>query len=143
VVLDEYFYGNSGGVVTLLKGTMRFISGRMGRPVLKIQMPVATIGIRGTDFWASEIDGGFGILLMHGIVDVSNAAGTVTLTKRSQEILISDETPSQPMIWEAGLQELGVGRRFFQKRPALCHVAKSHRGYVPLLHLVFIDGSRT
>jgi len=66
---------------------------------------MATIGIRGTNFWASEIDGGFGVLLMHGIVDVSNVAGTVTLTKRSQEILISDEAPSQPTIWEAGLQE--------------------------------------
>ncbi len=45
---------------------------------------MATIGIRGTNFWESEIDGGLGVLLMHGIVDVSNAAGTVTLTKRSR-----------------------------------------------------------
>ncbi len=107
VVLDEYVYGNKGGVISLLKGAMRFTSGKMGRPGLKIQTPVAAIGIRGTDFWAGEVDGGFGVLLMHGIVDVSNEAGTVTLTKRSQGTVIAaaDEAPGEPTIWEDGRQE--------------------------------------
>lgn len=107
VVLDEYVYGNAGGVITLLKGALRFTSGKMGRPGLRIKMPVATIGIRGTDFWAGEINGGYGVLLMHGVVEVSNAAGTVTLSEPSQGTLISaaDEAPSQPTTWKAGAQQ--------------------------------------
>ena len=121
VVLDEYVYGNTGGVITLLKGAMRFTSGKMGRPGLKIQMPVATIGIRGTDFWAGEIDDGFGVLLMHGIVDVSNEAGTVTLTKRSEGTLIAaaDEAPSEPTIWKDGQQEKALAGVSFRNGP-LC-----------------------
>ncbi len=94
-------------MIALLKGALRFASGKMGRPGLRIKMPVATIGIRGTDFWAGEINGGYGVLLMHGVVEVSNAAGTVTLSEPSQGTLISaaDEAPSQPTTWKAGAQQ--------------------------------------
>jgi len=103
VVLDEYVYSNAGGVITLLKGALRFTSGKMGRPGLRIKMPVATIGIRGTDFWAGEINGGYGVLLMHGVVKVTNEAGTVILREPSQGTLISaaDQAPSEPEIWAA------------------------------------------
>ena len=121
VVLDEFVYGNSGGVITLLKGTMRFTSGKLGRPGLKIKMPMATIGIRGTDFWAGQIDGGFGVLLLHGVVDVSNEAGSVTLSKRSQGTLISasDVAPSEPEIWNGGRQDRALAAVSFPRGP-LC-----------------------
>ncbi len=121
VVLDEFVYGNSGGVITLLKGAMRFTSGKMGRPGLKIRMPNATIGIRGTDFWAGEMDGGFAVLLMHGIVDVSNEAGRVTLSRPSEGTLISaaGRAPSTPEIWNGGRQETALAAVSFTKGP-LC-----------------------
>ncbi|MFP6708293.1 MAG: hypothetical protein VCE75_20125 [Alphaproteobacteria bacterium] len=33
MVLDGYVYGNSGGVITLLKGALCFISDKLGAPV--------------------------------------------------------------------------------------------------------------
>ena len=104
MVLDEYVYGNAGGVITLLKGAMHFISGKMGRPGLHIKMPVATIGIRGTYFWAGELNFGHGVILMHGVVEVSEAAGSVTLSRPFQGTLISaaDVAPRKPVIWDTG-----------------------------------------
>lgn len=119
VVLDEYVYANSGGVITLLKGALRFTSGPRGRPGLKIKMPVATIGIRGTDFWAGEMDGGFGVLLMRGEVSVTNAAGAVVLSQPSEGTLVSDagEAPSEPKIWKDGQQEKALAGVKFSPGP--------------------------
>ena len=104
MVLDEYVYGNAGGVITLLKGAMRFISGKMGRPGLRIKMPVATIGIRGAFFWAGEINSSYGVILMRGVVEVSEAAGSVTLSRPFQGTLIraADVAPRKPVIWDTG-----------------------------------------
>ena len=79
---------------------------KTGRPGLRIKMPVAAIAIRGTYFWAGEINGGYGVILMHGVVEVSNAAGSVTLSRPSQGTLISmaDVAPSEPAIWDTGKQ---------------------------------------
>ncbi len=106
VVLDEFVYSNTGGVITLLKGALRFTSGKLGRPGLLIKMPYATIGIRGTDFWAGELKGGNGVLLLHGEVDVYNEAGKVTLRQQYEGTLVAaaDEAPAEPSIWEDGQQ---------------------------------------
>jgi hypothetical protein len=53
---------------------------KTGRLGLRIKMPVAAIAIPGTYFWAGEINGGSGVILMHGVVEISNAAGSVTLS---------------------------------------------------------------
>ncbi len=101
VVLDEFVYSNAGGVITLLKGAMRFTSGKLGRPGMLIKMPNATIGIRGTDVWAGETAEGHGVMLISGEVDVFNDAGLVTLKERYQGTLILGEgrAPSPPAIW--------------------------------------------
>ena len=88
-MLDEYVYGNSGGVITLLKGALRFIFGKLGCPGLLIMMRTATTGIRGTDFWAGETKGGHGVMLMHGEVDVYNEAGMVTLREAYEGTIIT------------------------------------------------------
>ena len=123
VILDDYVYGNSGGVITLIKGALRFTSGKMGRLGLKIKMPVATIGIRGTDFWAGEIDGGYGVLLMHGEVDVTNEAGTVTLSEPHEGTFIAADgsAPGAVAIWEDGIQEKALAAVAFPNGP-LCTV---------------------
>jgi ferric-dicitrate binding protein FerR (iron transport regulator) len=121
VVLDEFVYGNSGGVITLLKGALRFTSGKMGRPGLLIKMKTATIGIRGTDFWAGELKDGQGVMLMHGEVDVYNAAGMVTLREpyEGTVILSADEAPGEPTIWSDGEKQKALAAVSFSRGP-LC-----------------------
>ncbi|MBT3331135.1 MAG: FecR domain-containing protein [Rhodospirillaceae bacterium] len=102
VVLDEFIYdGRGGGVINLLKGGMRFASGRLGHRSLRIVTPVATIGIRGTDFWVGQIDGVYGVLLLNGVVEVSNDGGQVTLDEPLQGTVIFSQTvaPDSPGIW--------------------------------------------
>ncbi len=137
VVLDEYVYGNSGGVITLLKGALRFTSGKLGRPGLLIKMRTATIGSRGTDFWAGETKGGHGVMLMHGEVDVYNEAGMVTLREAYEGTIITsaDEAPGEPDDLERRQSEKSPGRRVLHQWPALHHVAKGGQGRVPLLHM--------
>ncbi len=81
VLLDEFVYdANGSAVINLATGAMRFVSSLSGHPgKLTIKTPVATIGVRGTDFWVGPIDGVYGVLLLGGKVDVSNEGGSVTL----------------------------------------------------------------
>ena len=121
VVLDEYVYGNSGGIITLLKGALRFTSGKMGRPGLLIKMQTATIGIRGTDFWAGEMQGGHGVMLLRGEVDVYNEAGMVTLREPYEGTVITSAgaAPGEPTIWNEGKQKKALAGVSFTNGP-LC-----------------------
>jgi hypothetical protein len=92
---------NVDGVINLLKGAMRFTSGRLGHRSLRVVTPVATIGIRGTDFWVGQIDGVYGVLLLSGAVEVSNDGGTVSLDEPLQGTTIFSQTvaPDRPGVW--------------------------------------------
>ena len=60
-------------------GAFRFLSGQLSKLAasrVNVTTPVATIGVRGTQFWAGPIDDqALGVLLIQGAVSVSNAAG--------------------------------------------------------------------
>lgn len=103
VRLDEFIYDADGSAtINLVTGALRFISAKAGHPgKLTIKTPVATIGVRGTDFWAGPIDGVYGVLLLTGKVEVSNAAGTVTLDTPRTGTLISgaDVAPGDAVPW--------------------------------------------
>ena len=70
-----------------VKGAFRFASGRikaMKQSKIAISTPVADIGVRGTEFWGGPMDGQYGVLLLEGVVTVSNQAGSVTLSAQGQ-----------------------------------------------------------
>lgn len=103
VRLDEFIYDKDGpATINLITGALRFVSGANGHPgKLTIKTPVATIGIRGTDFWAGPIDGVYGVLLLTGKVEISNSAGSVTLdTPRTGTLITSaDVAPGEAVPW--------------------------------------------
>jgi hypothetical protein len=103
VRLDEFVYDKDGSaIINLVTGALRFISGAKGHPgKLTIKTPVATIGVRGTDFWAGPIDGVYGVLLLTGKVEVSNSGGSVTLdTPRTGTLIIgADVAPGDAVPW--------------------------------------------
>jgi hypothetical protein len=88
VVVDRFVYNpqKSKGEVLLsaTQGAFRFAGGKikqMTNKDIKVQTPNAALAVRGTEFWAGPIDGQYGVLLLHGHVDVSNRAGAVSLTR--------------------------------------------------------------
>lgn len=71
-------------------GAFRFVSGaKGGNSDVAIVTPVATIGVRGTDFWAGPIDGAYGVLLLEGAVDVANGAGSASLDEPGEGVNIA------------------------------------------------------
>ena len=69
-------------------GAFRFLSGQVSKLVrsdVSVTTPAATIGVRGTEFWAGPIDDqALGVFLIEGAVRVSNAAGAQILSRPGQ-----------------------------------------------------------
>lgn len=73
-------------------GAMRAVSGLIAKShpgAFSVTTPVATIGIRGTDFWAGTLDAVFNVVLISGAgVYVENQRGRVELTEAGQGTVI-------------------------------------------------------
>jgi hypothetical protein len=114
--VDEYLYTNrkpeeSSLFFSLLQGGMRTITGTIGKvnkQSYKVRTPVATIGIRGTEYLASLTDDGLKVSVGSGFVNVENQAGNTT-GGAGQNIAVSDEN-SAPVLSEekAEVQATGV-----------------------------------
>ena len=81
LTLDKYVFNPAAGRGTIrfrLVGAFRFFRqvSKLARSDVSVTTPVATIGIRGTEFWGGPIDDqSLGVFLIEGAVRVSNAAG--------------------------------------------------------------------
>lgn len=57
IVIDEYVFAGErrpGALgISLARGAMRMVSGRMPKDGITVKTPVATIGVRGTAFWVN------------------------------------------------------------------------------------------
>jgi len=86
VVLDKFLVsrGKKAKKVTLnvLRGALRFSSGRSGNKAYKIVTPTATLGVRGTLFDVTVVRGVTSVLLLRGSVDVCSSRGCSRLTDR-------------------------------------------------------------
>jgi hypothetical protein len=62
------------------------------------------VGIRGTDFWAGPIRGAYGVLLLDGAIDVTNAGTTRVLDAAGQGVDIDarDAAPGPATSWSQG-----------------------------------------
>jgi hypothetical protein len=88
-----------------VKGAFRMVSAAAQMPHKQewvLHTPVATIGVRGTDFWGGPIDGALDVMVLSGAVEVINDAGRVLL-QPNQGTVVRDlaTSPSAPVIWGA------------------------------------------
>jgi hypothetical protein len=95
VLLDEFVYRPAGKsrLRLAIEGAFRFASGKLGPGATRdasITTPVATIGVRGTDFWGGLIDGHFGVVLIEGTITVSTSAGSVSVNATSEGVDLTD-----------------------------------------------------
>ena len=106
VIIDYVFKGNQGNAaLRLLSGAVRAVTGGIGklenRPFMVLS-EVATVGIRGTDFFAGFIHDEFHVGLLGGAgIYVENTAGSVELTKIGDGTKVTSPgtAPTKPEPW--------------------------------------------
>jgi hypothetical protein len=86
-------------------GAFRFLSGQVSKLAsadVSVTTSVATVGIRGTEFWGGPIDDqALGVFLIEGAVRVSNAAGAQVLNRPGQGTNIATRgvAPGPVTLW--------------------------------------------
>ena len=120
VVVDEFVYapGTSRKVVIkFVEGALRFVSGKTDAPddTIELESAIASIGVRGTDFWAGDIDGNFAVLLFEGAVEVATDAGAVTLDQPGQGVTLTtrDAPPGDIKNWPQAKIDRALARVTF------------------------------
>jgi len=121
LIIDEFVYdanpSNSKMALSFASGTLRFISGELGRidkENIQIETPTSQIGIRGTDFTVTVDELGRALIILlpndlgdpSGEIVVATAAGTVVLNKPFQSTVTSmwESTPTKPMVLDISLE---------------------------------------
>jgi len=102
LTIDEMIYqpGKKGsGVLTLTKGVFRMVSGKINKQdggTLILRTPIATIGVRGTDFWGHQEKNKLTMALIdHGSIEITGADGvTVVLDKPLQSVVLERGQPT-------------------------------------------------
>jgi len=108
LTLDTYVFDSAVGSGTIklgVVGAFRFLSGQVSKLAsadVSVTTPVATVGIRGTEFWGGPIDDqALGVFLIEGAVSVTNAAGQQTLNQPGQgtNIAAPGAAPGPVTLW--------------------------------------------
>jgi hypothetical protein len=96
ITLDQFVYaaGGANKFHATVIGAFRFISGSSHNATREasITTAVATIGIRGTDFWGGPIDNAAGVVLLDGAVTVTTAGGSIDLDAANSGVDIAGPT---------------------------------------------------
>lgn len=103
VAIDSWRFNpdtNTGRLfLRLVSGAVLVEAGRLAGAQdqqLRLRTPVATIGVRGTRFWAGPLEGRFGVLLLEGGVSVENTSGRVELSSPGTGVFIAAPEGAAP-----------------------------------------------
>ena len=109
--IDKFLYHplaeEKNVALSMLKGAFRMVTGQLGfspKTQVAVTTPLATIGIRGTDFWGGFFkDDELGVLLIEGkAVTISNAAGEQTIARPGYGVTVTSlrARPAKPIQWK-------------------------------------------
>ncbi len=106
MTVDEFVYkpGYLGGAmsVKVAEGAFLFVGGKIEGPTggnVVIQTAVGTLGVRGTTVWGGHIDGGYGVLVLDGEVEVKTKRGKVLLQKGQGTMVYDGRKPMKAAPW--------------------------------------------
>lgn len=113
VVMQYKFKGDKGNaLLRLISGTFRVVTGKLAklenRP-FKVATHVATIGVRGTDFWVGDFKKIPHVqLLGGGGIYVENGAGRVEIVRKGWGTFIKDgnTAPTAPEFWPKQMNDM-------------------------------------
>jgi hypothetical protein len=123
LTLDRYVFDAAAGTRTIrfgMVGAFRFISGQVAKLAssdVSITTSVATLGIRGTEFWGGPIDDqALGVFLIEGTVSVSNARGEQILSQPGQgtNIATPGAAPGPVTFWPQDRIDRALARVTFR-----------------------------
>jgi hypothetical protein len=109
-VADEYAFDPSApqddkAHYSVTRGAFEYISGAIAKkkdPKVEIETGYGSIGIRGTKFWAGEIEQEYGVNVEEGRVRVRNDGGETFVDKgKGTSIKSRKQKPSDAMPWPA------------------------------------------
>jgi hypothetical protein len=95
--------------VRVVSGVFRLITGEIARlrpQAVRVATPLATIGVRGTDFWGGRLDGEFSVLLLEGRIVVVTPAGAVELSEigTATRVAAPGALPAPAEAWDVDRQ---------------------------------------
>lgn len=100
LVIDEMVYspGEAGkALFTLSQGVFRMVSGAINKTQgseFTVRTPLATIGVRGTDFWGHQSEGKLTMALLDdGELHIQAGEKTIILTNPNEAIVIEKDKP--------------------------------------------------
>ena len=106
LAIDEMIYdpnSQSQGIITLTKGVFRMVSGKINKTKdgqLTLRTPLATIGVRGTDFWGLQEDDKLTMAVIdNGIVEITGVDGNTVILDSPLEAVVIERgqaTPTEP-----------------------------------------------
>ena len=123
LTLDTFVFNpaaGSGTIKFVVAGAFRFLSGQVSKLAssdVSVTTPVATLGVRGTEFWGGPIDNqALGVFLIEGAVSVSNAAGEQLLSQPGQgtNIAAPGASPGPVTFWPPDKVNRAVATVTFQ-----------------------------
>jgi hypothetical protein len=108
VTVNSYVYNpddntNNQASYSVVQGAFNYVSGLIGKkdnPDVHIDTPVGSIGIRGTDFWAGNLDNQYSVAVNEGQVALKTDAGEEVVNK-GQGTAVKDRhsIPSHAEMW--------------------------------------------
>ena len=124
LVSDEFVYSPSKSrgelALRVVKGAFLYVGGAIEGETgarVRIQTPVAAIGVRGTTVWGGPIDNGYGVVVLSGEVTVTGRRGTVTLKQGQGTMLFGGGKPQRAAAWPAGRMKRAVASITFETPP--------------------------
>ncbi len=123
VEIDEYLYdpdNNIGtAIIGALQGPFRFITGKISQlkdKRVEIKSSVATIGVRGTDFWGGPSQGTYGVFLFEGTIVIFNAEGGRIVSAPGTGVDLDgiDKVPGEVTVWSASRAQAALATVTFK-----------------------------
>jgi hypothetical protein len=105
LTVDDFVYkpGRRGGTLAIkVRGAFLFVGGKVESPRggnVTIDTPIGTLGVRGTTVWGGRVDGGYGVIVLDGQVEVKTLKGTVILNKGQGTMVWGTDGPAKPGPW--------------------------------------------
>lgn len=106
--IEEYQFDEAAatgnGELSILRGVFRAVTGKLGKLAnkpFKVTSPLASIGIRGTDFWGEQSAQKFEIALLGGeAIVIGNEHGEVVIDQVGDgTTIVPSSAPTTPKSW--------------------------------------------
>lgn len=123
IVIDAFVFdpeaSKGTALLTVVEGAFRFTTGKlsgMTEKRIEVKTEFANLAVRGTDFWGGALDGGYGVMVLKGKVEVATPKGKVLVDQpmHGTDIPAIGAAPSAPKAWPADKRDRALAQVNFK-----------------------------